>query len=484
MTEGYFDLPRTWQWVPVADAGRVQLGRQRSPQHHTGDHMRPYLRVANVFENRIDTRDVLEMNFTPAEAQRYLLEEGDILLNEGQSRELVGRPAMFRGEVPGACFQNTLVRFRPHEGVTTPEYALGVFRLYLRAGYFQNVCKWTTNIAHLGAERFAAMPFPLAPLPEQKRIADKLDALLARVDACRQRLDRVPAILKRFRQSILAAATGGELTREWREENRADLGDAENEVSIILDSRRNALAGQRFKEPPPPDTQETSIEVPKTWTLASVAAVAECLDSRRVPIKKDLRARTTGRYPYYGANGQVDMVDDYLFDDELVLVTEDETFYGRTKPIAYRSSGRCWVNNHAHVLRPKDAVWADYLCFSLMYRDVTPWLTGTTGRAKLTQAALNALPVAVPSSIERAEIVRRTRELLAIADLLERHTAAASRVVERVTPSTLAKAFRGKLVPQDPNDEDAAQLLERLGRGSAKAPTAKPARKRPRRKAS
>lgn len=235
MTDGYFELPPSWVWVHVRDAGLVQLGRQRSPEHHSGEHMRPYLRVANVFENRIDTNDVLEMNFTPAEAERYMLSPGDILLNEGQSRELVGRPAMFRGEVPGACFQNTLVRFRSLEGTTEPAYALSVFRFYLRAGYFQNVCKWTTNIAHLGAERFAEMPFPLAPLPEQKRIADKLDALLARVDACRERLDRVPGILKRFRQSVLAAATSGELTREWREERGLVLGWQESTLGSVGD---------------------------------------------------------------------------------------------------------------------------------------------------------------------------------------------------------------------------------------------------------
>jgi type I restriction enzyme S subunit len=74
--------------------------------------MRPYLRVANVFENRIDISDVLEMNFTPEEFEVYALEYGDILLNEGQSLELVGRPAMFKNEIEGACFQNTLVRFR------------------------------------------------------------------------------------------------------------------------------------------------------------------------------------------------------------------------------------------------------------------------------------------------------------------------------------------------------------------------------------
>ncbi len=346
-------------------------------------------------------------------------------------------------------------------GVVTPRFLAYALRKHERE-ILHSCTKEGTTVASVETDLLERLPLPLAPLPEQKRIADKLDALLARVDACRAHLDRVPAILKRFRQSVLAAATTGALTRDWREENRASLGDASSELVDFLNSRRKNLGGQRFKELPQPDTQGRSIQVPESWTLASVAAVAECLDARRVPIKKDNRARAVGRYPYYGANGQVDLVDDYLFDDELVLVTEDETFYGRTKPIAYRSSGRCWVNNHAHVLRPKDALWADYLCYSLMYRDVAPWLTGTTGRAKLTQAALNALPIAVPPYLELVEIVRRVRGLLALAEALSTKASVVAGAVERLTPSVLSKAFRGELVPQDPNDEPASALLARL----------------------
>jgi type I restriction enzyme S subunit len=153
----------------VEEVGVVQLGRQRAPQHHRGTHMRPYLRVANVFEDRIDFTDVLEMNFSPREFAIFELQPNDILLNEGQSLKWVGRPAMYRGELPGACFQNTLIRFRAFEPIN-PRFALIVFRAFLHGGQFQSIAKWTTNIAHLGAKRFASMQFPLPPLEEQERI--------------------------------------------------------------------------------------------------------------------------------------------------------------------------------------------------------------------------------------------------------------------------------------------------------------------------
>lgn len=175
------DLPAQWTWARVDETGRVDLGRQRAPQHHLGPNMRPYLRVQNVYEARIDISDVKSMNFTPSEFETFALQWGDILLNEGQSHKLVGRPAIYRGEVPGACFQNTLVRYRGHEFIF-PEYALVVFRAYMRNGRFQKISKQTTNIAHLSAGRFASLEFPVPPLAEQKRIVAKVEELMALVD--------------------------------------------------------------------------------------------------------------------------------------------------------------------------------------------------------------------------------------------------------------------------------------------------------------
>ncbi len=105
-------LGSRWEVVTVEAAGEVRLGRQRAPQYQTGKYTHPYLRVANVYENQIDLSDLLSMDFNEREFERYHLQYGDILLNEGQSIELVGRPAIWRDELPGCCFQNTLIRFR------------------------------------------------------------------------------------------------------------------------------------------------------------------------------------------------------------------------------------------------------------------------------------------------------------------------------------------------------------------------------------
>jgi type I restriction enzyme S subunit len=203
-------LPKGWCWATVEQVGSVQLGRQRAPQHHQGLFMRPYLRVANVYEDRIDLSSVLHMNFTPTEFETYQLCNGDVLLNEGQSIELVGRPAIYRGELPGACFQNTLIRFRPFPGVL-PEYALTYFRACLRNHRFRKLARWTTNIAHLGADRFAAAEFPMPPIAEQEAIVEAVEDQLSVVDHLEVDLEAKVKSAQGLRHAILYQAFTGRL---------------------------------------------------------------------------------------------------------------------------------------------------------------------------------------------------------------------------------------------------------------------------------
>jgi type I restriction enzyme S subunit len=172
--------------------------------------MRTYLRVANVFEDRIDISDVLSMNFSPAEFSTFELKYGDILLNEGQSLELVGRPAMYRDEVPGACFQNTLIRFKPLHGLEA-RYSLAVFRAYLHSKRFQKAARWTVNIAHLGAQRLSKIEFPLPPSAEQFRIITEIDRRMSVIDEVERDIRLDVARAKSLRQSILQRAFEGKL---------------------------------------------------------------------------------------------------------------------------------------------------------------------------------------------------------------------------------------------------------------------------------
>jgi type I restriction enzyme S subunit len=458
-------LPTSWSSPTLLECSQFVRGvtyTKSDASDQPAGGLIPIVRANNIQARRFDFNDLVYLPENLVSGEQALKGGDVVVATSSGSISVVGKAAQVLHERP--------MSFGAFCGVLRPSP-------FINARYFGHFFSSKTyrdavsnlargvNINNLKRDHFQAISLPLAPLAEQKRIADKLDTVLTRVDAVNARLARVAPILKRFRQSVLAAATSGRLTEDWRA--TAPAQSSANELAQYLSQR----AKTEKKPPAQPDMAHWRGAIPANWTIASVHQFAECLDRLRVPIKRDQRQSKMDLYPYYGANGEVGRIDQFIFDDELVLVTEDETFYGREKPIAYRSSGKCWVNNHAHVLRAPSKAANDYLCFSLMYYDVIPWLSGTTGRAKLTQQALNSLPIAVPPALEISEIVRRVETLFAFADRLEARLQTAQTAADRLTPSLLAKAFRGELVPQDPNDEPASELLKRLAASATTSPT-------------
>ena len=139
--------------------------------------------------------------------------------------------------------------------------------------------------------------------------------------------------------------------------------------------------------------------------MVELGSVVTLLDSRRIPLKKG--DRVSGEYPYYGASGIVDYVDSYIFDEDLLLVSEDgANLKARTKPIAFSTSGRVWVNNHAHVLKVESSFYQKFLEEYLNSLDLEPYLVGST-QPKLNQSGLLSIPVPLPTeqALERSVLL-------------------------------------------------------------------------------
>ena len=203
------DLPPGWQQKTIGEVAQVQLGRQRSPQHHSGPQMRPYLRSANVTWQGICLDDVKEMNFDDADFEIYKLEPGDLLLNEASgSPGEVGKPAIWDGEVENCCFQNTLLRLRPAE--VDIRYLYWYCYASALSGRFGDAGRGV-NIRHLGKRGLSAFPIPIAPSEEQGEIAVRLDQQFEQAKRLEQTaqvvLDRIAAL----RRAVLSEAFSGRL---------------------------------------------------------------------------------------------------------------------------------------------------------------------------------------------------------------------------------------------------------------------------------
>ena len=215
------DLPPDWAWRTIDNIARVQLGRQRSPEHHSGEQMRPYLRSANVTWSGISLHDVKEMNFGDADFEKYKLEPGDLLLNEASgSPSEVGKPAIWGGEIDGCCFQNTLLRLRPR----------GVERDYLywycyssaSSGQFGEAGRGV-NIRHLGKQGLAQFPVPVPPRHKQVLIAEQIRSALEHADSLRLAIREAIARIAALRRSVLAEAFSGQLVPQDPDDEPASV---------------------------------------------------------------------------------------------------------------------------------------------------------------------------------------------------------------------------------------------------------------------
>ena len=146
-------------------------------------------------------------------------------------------------------------------------------------------------------------------------------------------------------------------------------------------------------------------EIPEEWTKQKLAECCNILDSKRIPLNSEERYAIKGEIPYYGANGVQGYINKHLFDEELILLAEDGGYFDeyQSRPIAYYISGKSWVNNHAHVLSAKSNNVLKWIFYSLVHKNIFPWINGST-RTKLNQKELKQIQIPIPLKQEQQKI--------------------------------------------------------------------------------
>lgn len=446
-SEGGRELPTRWQRMHLGKIGRWFGGGtpSKANAHFWTDGNIPWVSPKDMKTDRIaDAQDHITAEAVTKSATS-LVEKGSVLV--------VVRSGILKHTLPVAITERDVALNQDLKAVT-PEAGVRSDYLALALKAFERdilhtCCKSGTTVQNLDMPVFLRFTIPLAPENEQRRIVADIEKQFTRLDAGVAALWRVQANLKRYRAAVLKAACEGKLVPTEAELQRSEgrchktFESGEALLRRILAERRNNWTGRgQYKEPVAPDTSNLA-PLPEGWTWATIDHVAECLDGKRVPVNKAERAKRHGDVPYYGANGQVGFIDDFIFNEPLVLVVEDETFTGRTQAFCYAIHGKSWVNNHAHVLRATSAVSTAYLNYSLSYYAFTPLTTGSTGRRKLTQKALMCAPYMLPPPAEQARIVAEVERRLSVVEELESVMLANLQRAARLRQSILKKAFTG-----------------------------------------
>lgn len=226
------------------------------------------------------------------------------------------------------------------------------------------------------------------------------------------------------------------------------------------------IAKQFFNLNGDPSDAKNLPPLPSSWCWASLDDLIENFDGCRIPVKSDDRDKRPGPYPYYGASGVIDDIDDFIFDGDYLLIAEDgANLLSRSTPIAFRASGKFWVNNHAHIVQMRGDIPLGYLQWYLNGTNLQFFITGTA-QPKLNQVNLNRIPVPVAPLAEQSKIVAKIEELFSNLDAGVAALKRAKSNLKRYRASVLKAAVEGKLTEEwrakHPAKEPASALLARI----------------------
>ena len=383
--------------------------------------------------------DELQSKTLPASetpVPRNRIQPGDLLISRANTIELVGASVIVKDLQRELYLSDKVLRLVVHEpSKRWINYALKTpaLRKAIEEGSSGN----QLSMRNISQDKLKALPLPLAPEAEQKRIADKLDTVLTRVDAVNIRLARVAPLLKRFRQSVLAAATSGRLTEDWRGEAMDWSSVPAAEICEKVQSGGTPKAG----------FAEAGVPFLKVYNIVDQRVA---FDYKPQFVSQAIHESELRKSQVFPNDVLMNIVGPPL--GKVAVVPADHSAWN--------------INQAITLFRPSSKITSQWiyilLCEGAPIRDVLARTKGSVGQVNISLSQCRAFEFQVPSVEEQTEIVRRVETLFAFADRLEARLAQAQTAATRLTPALLAKAFRGELVPQDPNDEPAAELLRRL----------------------
>ena len=472
MNEEPYKLPAGWTWATVQDVVLdSQSGFESGKKNVKGGIN--HLRMNNISE--ACTLDLSSVITVPKDLARpaHILKPGDVLFCHTNIARLVGKTALFdRADGPYA-FSNHLTRLRVPADGPPPEWLWFWLAALWRRRYFETRCKQWVNQATVERGTLLSARIPVAPLHEQRRIVAHIRKIIERNRLARDRLRRLPEIIRKFRQSVLAKAFRGELTE--RDQNNEP---AEKLLERIKQERRKKWEEEirakgkdpskhAYEEPRIPKEEELCA-LPSGWTWARLGIIADILQGQHI-MSKDYGTKPEG-FPYM--TGPADFGPVYpvvtkwthkpkiMATPGCVLVTVKGSGVGKVNILANQKVA---IGRQLMALTPADLVDPKYLFYflTLALRTMQESSSGTTVPG-LAKNDISEIPISIAPYGEQRRLVQKVESLLEQADYVEKAIDAARKCAQSLEEATLSRAFRGELVPQDPNDEPASAILERI----------------------
>lgn len=477
-------LPQGWVTAEIGDLCSLINGKAFKPSDWARSGL-PIIRIQNL--NRPDA----EFNFCDTEVdERFLVETGELLFAWS------GTPGTSFGahvwDGPRAVLNQHIFRVRFDETAVDRDF----FKRAINSTLDEliNKAHGGVGLAHVTKGKFEATEVPLPPLAEQRRIVAKLDALTARLARARVELDRVPVLAERGHLRVLRAGVRGELTAEWRttaeSEPVSDLlarvpapqqGRGGREATDKVISGAAALA-----------VNDPGTALPGGWAWVPLLRVAK-QETGHTPSRSRsdywdggvpwIGIRDAGAHhgKYIEETAQT-ISDAGLANSSARLLPEGTVCLSRTASVGYVTiMGRSMATSQDFATWTcTEALLPEYLMYALMAEgeDIRKFGMGST-HTTIYFPEVRAFHIALPPVAEQREIVARIKAALARADRLEAEAARARALLDRLESAILTRAFRGELVPQDPNDEPASTLLDRIRAQRDSAPKSKRGRRAP-----
>ena len=319
-------------------------------------------RIETISDWIINDERVWYFPLSEVDKKKFSILKGDILFSHINSPVHIWKVAIAKKDYDDMFHWMNLLLLRWNERIIDPEFLFNLLNWIFHKWEREKICKKAINQASLNQKNILEKEIPLPPLEEQKKIVAYLDELNATISKLKSEYQSQLAMLDEMRNSSLDLAFWG--SRERERERAYNLNN---------------------------------------WKWVKLGEVCEILDSKRKPITQ--KDRIDWPYPYYWATWIVDYVNDYLFDEKLVLIWEDWAKWGSGDNTAFSVEGKIWVNNHVHVLRPfRKQLCDDFLIYYLLIRDLSEYITGTTV-PKLNQEKLKNIEIPLPDLEMQSQIV-------------------------------------------------------------------------------